>query len=83
MTYFVYVISNPDQRVYIGQTNDIVRRVQEHNDPYNKNSKFTKRNTGPWKLLTHEEFTTRSEAMKREKQLKTSRGRTWIKNTLL
>ena len=81
MSFFTYVISNPENRYYIGQTSDLDRRVAEHNDRYNKNSKFTKRYTGPWGLIHSEEFSTRSEAMKREKQLKTNRGRQWLRDT--
>lgn len=61
---------------YTGQTEDLDRRLFEHNN--NLLGRFTK-NKGPWKLIHSEKFTTRSEAMAREKYLKTGAGRDWIK----
>ena len=37
----------------------------------------------PWKVVHTEEFKTKREALQREKQLKSSRGRDWIRATLL
>ncbi|MDQ8209694.1 GIY-YIG nuclease family protein, partial [Coraliomargarita sp. SDUM461003] len=69
--YFVYVLENASGRLYIGHTNDVARRIEEHNSPEGKGhlGKYTHRN-GPWSLLGFEKFETRSEAMRREKQLK-------------
>ncbi len=69
--YFVYVIENAKGRLYIGQTEDVERRLSQHNSPAGKEhlGKYTHRN-GPWSLLGTESFDTRSEAMRREKQLK-------------
>jgi predicted GIY-YIG superfamily endonuclease len=36
MAFFVYVLKNPDGRIYIGQTADLAFRLQQHNDPANK-----------------------------------------------
>ncbi len=82
MTHYVYALTNPDGRIYIGQTSDLQRRVGEHNDPSNHNSRFTKRYPGPWTLAYSEECTDRSAAMKREKLLKTSAGRRWLREQL-
>ena len=81
--YFVYVLANPDDRIYIGQTADLSRRLQQHNDPDNQLTKHTKKYCGPWRLVHAESLETRAQAMRREKQLKSSRGRTWLRTTFL
>jgi predicted GIY-YIG superfamily endonuclease len=69
--FYVYVLENPKGRLYIGHTEDLERRLTQHNSPEGKEhlGKYTHRN-GPWRLLGSELFDTRSEAMRREKQLK-------------
>ena len=83
MSYFVYVLLNPEGKLYIGQTNNLDRRLFQHNDPDSKGSLHTKRHKGPWRLVYQEEYPTRSEAMKREIQLKTFRGRESIRKAIL
>ena len=63
---------------YIGQTDDLDRRVREHNDPQHNNKKFTSKHPGPWVLVYFEQFETRAEAMRRERWLKSGRGRVWL-----
>ena len=76
--YFVYVIYNVQyNKVYIGQTNNLERRVIEHNAHRIKG--FTAKFEGEWRLIYKESFTTRSEALRREKQLKGHQGREYIK----
>ena len=67
----VYVLENPAGRLYIGHTDDLERRLTQHNSPDGKShlGKFTHKN-GPWRLLGCEIMDSRSDAMKREKQLK-------------
>ncbi|NOY82671.1 MAG: GIY-YIG nuclease family protein, partial [Kiritimatiellaeota bacterium] len=42
-----YVLANPDDRIYIGQTQDLDRRLREHNDPADRTTFHTKRFPGP------------------------------------
>ena len=73
MQYFVYVlISKKNGGCYIGHTNDINRRLEEHNNPESKG--FTVRHR-PWELMHVEEFRSRAEAMRREKYLKSLKNR--------
>jgi len=72
--YYVYVIENSSNAHYIGQTNDLERRLLEHNDPQFVEGGYT-RTRGPWKLIYQEIYKTRSEAMRREKELKSGKGR--------
>jgi len=73
--YFVYVLySKKLNKRYIGQTQNLTARVKEHNSG---KSQFT--STGiPWELIYFEEHSTRSEAMKRERFLKTGQGRKFL-----
>ncbi len=82
MKYFVYILQNPEGKLYIGQTNNLERRIEEHNNPNYTKSYYTKRIKGPWKLIYKEEYNTRSEAMLRERYLKSGTGRRWIKKNI-
>jgi putative endonuclease len=76
--FYVYVIYNEQhKKIYIGQTNNIERRVIEHN--LHRIKGYTARFKGEWRLILKESFTTRSEALRREKQLKEHQGREYIK----
>ncbi len=78
--YFVYALySQKLDIIYVGQTDNPDRRFSEHNRGY---SKYTKR-TNDWKLIFKQEFPTRSEAIKRERQLKSSRGRAFLRSLLV
>ena len=71
MACFVYILQNAEGRYYIGQTDDLERRVEQHNAPQGKEhlGKYTHRN-GPWRLVAWEGYESRGEAMVREKGLK-------------
>jgi putative endonuclease len=70
--YFVYVLGNTaTHKHYTGFTTDLVQRLGQHNSGITKSTK----NRGKWELLHSEEFSTRSEAMRREKVLKSGKGR--------
>lgn len=74
----VYVLYNEQaNKIYIGQTADLENRVLSHN--CKKGNHYTARFQGEWKLIYKESVATRSEALKREKQLKSFRGREFIK----
>ncbi len=81
--FYVYTLVNSKGEIYIGQTSDLEMRLRQHNDPDCKLTMHTKRRAGPWKLVYYETFETRAEAMRREKQLKSGKGREWIKTEVL
>ncbi|OGN91263.1 MAG: hypothetical protein A2Z75_07560 [Chloroflexi bacterium RBG_13_50_10] len=66
MQFFVYILLNPDNRFYIGQTSDLQLRLQRHNE----GKVISTKSRRPWKLVYSEQFDTRSEAISRERQLK-------------
>ena len=69
--HYLYILqSESTGRYYIGQTDNLERRLSEHNDSCYTGSKTTKRFKGPWKLIYSEEYKTRLEAMARERQIK-------------
>ena len=82
--FIVYAIcSKSNKKIYIGQTMDIEMRLKQHNEEGNNHvRKYTKQNKGPWKLIYTESHNTRSEALKREKQLKSFRGREFIRKLI-
>ena len=61
--FYVYVLQNPRDQVYIGFTSDLVKRVRQHQT--NGGAVVTKQN-GPWKLIHHETYRTQQEALARE-----------------
>ena len=76
MKYYVYVIKSDEGYYYTGMTEDLDRRLSEHN---NKTKSFwTKRGTG-WEIIYYEEFDTRQDAFKRERWMKSGHGTKLLK----
>jgi len=65
--YYIYIIHSQHlQRYYVGSTEDVERRLHEHNI-----GKSTSTRAGiPWELIHIESFATRSDAMLRERKIK-------------
>ena len=80
----VYAIFNPSrQKIYIGQTKNLDKRLKRHNKIFkNKSSSYTSKNSGEWKLIYKESYNTRQEVMKRERELKSFQGRQFIKSLI-
>jgi putative endonuclease len=79
--FYTYVLqSKSTGKIYIGYTSNLERRLKRHNQELpTKNKSYTKLNKGPWEVVYKEEFKTKEEAIKRERQLKTAKGRKFIK----
>ncbi len=76
--YTVYALYNTDaKKIYIGQTEDLDARLALHNQ--HAFGGYTSRFQGEWQLIYKESVATRTEALLREKQLKSYRGREFIK----
>lgn len=72
----VYAIKSLDRNyIYVGLTEDLDRRIAEHNSGKNKTTKPYK----PFKLIYSEEFQTRMEARIKEKNLKSGSGKEFLK----
>jgi putative endonuclease len=71
MKCWVYILqSQSTGRYYCGHTNNLERRIQEHNDPDYKLSRTTKVFQGPWSLVWKELLSDRGDAMMLEKSIK-------------
>ncbi|HPO57055.1 MAG: GIY-YIG nuclease family protein [Ignavibacteriaceae bacterium] len=75
--FFVYVIKSIEGFRYTGMTEDLHKRLAEHN---NKNLSFWTKRGNDWKLIYYEEFTSKSDALNREKWLKGGSGRDFLKS---
>ncbi len=69
MTYTVYILKTSGNTLYTGQTNNLERRLKEHNSKTKRSAKYT-RCFENCELFYKEEYTTRNEAMKREIEIK-------------
>ena len=75
--YFVYAIKSLRKDwIYVGITNDLQRRLKQHNSGWNKSTKPYR----PFELIYSEEQPDRKAARKQEKYLKSSAGKRWLKN---
>ena len=77
--YYAYVLlSKVNGMLYKGSTENLELRVKAHNaGMVTFTSKYC-----PWELVYFEQFSTRSEAMAREKFFKSGKGREWLRQKL-
>ena len=77
--FFVYILySSSVDQFYIGQTNNLEERISRHNSGRSKSTK----KANDWVLRYSESFETRSEAVKRELQIKNMKSRRYIENLI-
>ena len=69
MSYFIYILRTSSNTLYIGQTNNLEKRLKEHQNKTSKSAKYI-RYFSSSKLVYSEKYPTRKEAMQREAQLK-------------
>ena len=69
MSYFVYILRTSSNTLYIGQTNNLEKRLQEHKKKSGKSAKYI-RYFSSFDLVFKEMYSTRKEAMQREYELK-------------
>ena len=71
MPHYVYILqSEKDKKYYIGETSDAAARLLFHNTGKQRST----RNRIPFIIILVEQFETRHEALKREKQIKSWKG---------
>jgi putative endonuclease len=68
MTFITYILKCKDGTLYVGSTNDIERRMHQHNN-LKKGGHYTKIRR-PVSLIYKEEYATLNEARKRECEIK-------------
>lgn len=67
--YHVYIVRCSDGTFYTGITNDLEKRLLQHNGEIRGGAKYT-RSRGPVELLYIKKYLSKSEAMKREYEIK-------------
>lgn len=79
INYYTYILqSEKDGYFYVGYTTDLVNRVEMHN----KGNVASTKNRRPLKLVYYEVCLNQQDATHREKYLKTSWGKRYIKSRL-
>ncbi len=79
MNYYIYILLNEKlNRKYIGCTNNLDRRLREHNAGKTKSTKAFR----PWKIVYAERYNNQRQALDREKYLKSGVGREIVKDIL-
>ena len=77
--FYVYILlSKKDNRLYIGCTNNLKRRLSQHA----KGEVISTKNRRPFKLIHYEYFINKDDAVAREKFLKSGFGRSQLKLAL-
>ncbi len=77
MAFWVYILeSKQNHQYYVGQTDDLIDRLSKHNKgEVNSTKPFI-----PWELIHKEEYKTRSEAVRREREIKARKSRKYIES---
>jgi len=77
--WYVYILySNKINRYYVGYTDDLDWRLERHNKGWGK---YTKRGI-PWKLVYSETCNFKTEAIRREKEIKNKKSRKYIEELI-
>lgn len=77
--YYLYVLlSERKRRTYTGVSNNIEKRLEDHNAGKVKSS----RSHRPYKVIHHEQFDTLTEARQKERFYKSTTGRRRLKEML-
>jgi putative endonuclease len=76
--YYVYVINCANKTLYVGFTADLKQRIKRHNAGKVISTKYR----APVKLIYYEGFCNKSDALAREKYLKSGYGRQQLKQIL-
>jgi putative endonuclease len=76
MACFLYILkSEVFDSSYVGHTSDLAKRILEHNS----GKSLSTRGKRPWRIVYKEEYSTRSEAILRERYFKSVQGRLELK----
>jgi len=77
--FYTYILYNDHiNKYYVGSTNNLERRLQDHNrgkDRYTRQAK-------EWSLVYFEKHETRSQAVTRESQIKRKKSRVFIESLI-
>ncbi|MEJ5352077.1 MAG: GIY-YIG nuclease family protein [Melioribacteraceae bacterium] len=79
MQWFTYIIYSPStDKYYVGHTHNLTLRLERHNSG---NSRSTKHGI-PWEIVYFESYASKSEAIKREYEIKRMKSRKYIEQLI-
>ena len=76
--YYVYAIKNKENRIYVGLSKEVDRRLLDHNS----GRVFSTKGYRPWDMLFIEACENRIDAREREKYYKSGIGKEYLKSIL-
>lgn len=76
--WYVYLLQNKHGKWYTGATNNLKKRILEHNSGKTRSTKYRE----PWKIIYCEISLNKKDAFAREKYLKSGMGKRYLKNRL-
>ena len=77
--YYVYILKSlKNNKYYIGQTENLEKRVKEHNKGLSRSTKGGR----PWKAVYIKKFSTRKESYKVEQRLKSIKKRVLLEKII-
>jgi putative endonuclease len=79
MNYSTYILySKLRNRYYIGYSQDPIARLEEHNS----GATISTRSGRPWQLVYQEDFDNKTQAIKRESEIKRKKSRKYIESLI-
>jgi len=75
--HYVYILKLNNDKLYTGRTSDLKRRITEHKANKVKSSKYRQP-----QLIFYEAFSHKDDSIRREKYLKSSKGKSTLKMML-
>ncbi|MDD5031487.1 MAG: GIY-YIG nuclease family protein [Patescibacteria group bacterium] len=76
--YYVYILLQNDGNLYKGSTDNLKQRIEEHN----AGKVISTKHKRPLKLIHYEGYLFKEDAQRREKYLKTTEGRRFLRQQL-
>jgi putative endonuclease len=76
--YYVYILLMNNKKLYKGFSNDLKRRLEEHENGLVKSTRHKR----PIKLIYYEVYCLKSDAQRRERFLKTTEGRRLLRQQI-
>ena len=79
MKFYLYILySEKLNKYYIGSTENLGERIKKHNS----NHKGFTGGAGDWRYMYTEEYSSKTESMKREREIKSWKSRKLIENLI-
>ncbi|NOX18066.1 MAG: GIY-YIG nuclease family protein [Chlorobi bacterium] len=78
--FYVYILYSENiDKFYVGYTSDLTKRIARHNSGWGK---FSSRGA-PWKIVYFEKYNSKSDAIKRENEIKKKKSRKYIEALIM